>query len=331
MSDIAKEFERRVQQCKDYNRDKTEGFTVPLFHATTDKQSVCLEGLKPRCELKGKCGLGGGPDDTVSFTTNPLLAGNIAKDLQTMVGIANGTITFKTIEEWLDKQDKTEGMTITPSKLWNQAVRGEYKPLDLSVINTRYIDHFDQLLKGFRYEYGGILYTNKDWKKKYPNQKIDYNTEINRDMKEFMEKHGETSPVKSDAYIEMTPNDEKDALFDLWRNNYLTSRGHKSARGRENPYFWGGPHVLKGVEHLDIDDTAVVEVEGSIHEPLNKILSYLSYNPDYRNTIREHGWDYASGLEEIRLNPRRFNKLQLREDICCAVKNKKEREFKENS
>ena len=55
--------------------------------------------------------------------------------------------------------------------------------------------------------------------------------------------------------------------------------------------------------------------------PLKQILEHLIYDPGYRNEILKHGWDYASGLEEIRLNPRRFNKLQIRNDL---LKRKKE-------
>lgn len=309
---IQEAFERQVQQCKDYHREKTEGFDVSLFHATTDKTGVCVEGLKPRCELEGKCGLGGGPDDTVSFTTNPKLAKDIALDLQTMVGIANGTLTFDNFAEWLDKQDKKVGMTITPSKLWSKVIRDDYEPLNLSAINNQYTEHIDQLLKGFRYEYCGFLCTEEDWKKKYPDRKIDYDTEESESTKAYGE------PLrKPAAYIEMTPQEERKALFDLWRNNYLWTRGHQSVNGRSNPVIWGSEKTLKGIEHLNKDDTAVVEVEGSIHEPLDTVLDLLRRNPEYRNEILKHGWDYASGLEEIRLNPRRFSKLQLREDICC--------------
>lgn len=320
MATLIDDFDRLVQKCKNYYREKVEEFSVPLFHATTDKAGVCAEGLKPRCELEQKCGLGGGPDDTVSFTTNPKLAKDIALDLQTMVGIANGTLTFDNITEWLDQQDKKVGMTITPSKLWNKVIRGEYEPLDLSVINTRYIDHIDQLLKGFYYEYCGFLCTEEDWEKKYPDRKIDYKTEFNKGTEELLAKYGEVSKTKTDAYIEMTSVDEKKAIFDLWRNNYLVTRGHHSVNGRSNPVIWATGTTLKGIEHLNKDDVAVVEVEGSTHEPLDKILDRLTRDPGYRNEILKEGWDYASGLEELRLNPRRFNKLQLREDICCALK-----------
>jgi hypothetical protein len=64
-----------------------------LYHATTALSSVLDEGLKTRDELGGKTALGGGPSDTISFTTDRVLAERIAETTLEAREVALGNIT----------------------------------------------------------------------------------------------------------------------------------------------------------------------------------------------------------------------------------------------
>jgi GNAT superfamily N-acetyltransferase len=66
-----------------------------LYHVTTDLKGVLANGLKSRKELAqnhGK-GLGGGDDDTISFTEDHHLAGHILDSLREFHDVANGKKT----------------------------------------------------------------------------------------------------------------------------------------------------------------------------------------------------------------------------------------------
>lgn len=68
-----------------------------LYHASSNVPAVLREGFKTRKQLGNKTGLGGGPDDIISFTANPRIAKSIASAIKTAVKIAKGIITFDDI------------------------------------------------------------------------------------------------------------------------------------------------------------------------------------------------------------------------------------------
>lgn len=79
--------------------NKTSGWRpLPsdLYHVTTAKTAVMREGLKSRAELgqhNGR-GLGGGDDDTISFTDDPAAAENIYHTLHEARKVASGEISL---------------------------------------------------------------------------------------------------------------------------------------------------------------------------------------------------------------------------------------------
>ena len=78
-----------------------------LYHVTTDVAGVLKHGLQTRSELgqrSGK-GLGGGTNDTISFTDDPKVAGHILEGLHEFHSVLNGKRT--------------------PAEMWDEAQTGE--------------------------------------------------------------------------------------------------------------------------------------------------------------------------------------------------------------
>jgi len=98
-------FSRKINVSPLLNRKEN----VPLYHATTHAREIVQQGFKTRGEIGDGGGLGGREmDEMVSFTTSPVLAANIAADLQTMVDIAQGKVNIDNICEELNKRDWRE-------------------------------------------------------------------------------------------------------------------------------------------------------------------------------------------------------------------------------
>lgn len=81
-----------------YTRDvfpPHEDFEI-MYHATTNAPAIMREGFKTREQLRKQGlggGLGGGPEDVVSFTANPKIAERIAQAMKYTIKIAKGEIT----------------------------------------------------------------------------------------------------------------------------------------------------------------------------------------------------------------------------------------------
>ena len=76
-----------------------------LWHVTTARSKVRQRGLLTRLELGSHVGLGGGDDDTVSVTHNPVRANDIRRGLLEIHDLGNGKLTF---EELMRRADAGE-------------------------------------------------------------------------------------------------------------------------------------------------------------------------------------------------------------------------------
>ena len=74
--------------------ENVQPLPAELYHATTALSQVMESGLKTRAELNDEAGLGGGTDNTISFTTDQALAERIAETLAEAGEVARGDITF---------------------------------------------------------------------------------------------------------------------------------------------------------------------------------------------------------------------------------------------
>lgn len=109
---------------------------VHLYHATPFLNQILTQGFKTRKELCGIEVLGGCDNgEFIAFTSSPVIASDIAKDIQTISDIANHKITLENIAEELDKRDyETEPyyqqfMMEKPSEIWNRIIK-EREDLD---------------------------------------------------------------------------------------------------------------------------------------------------------------------------------------------------------
>jgi hypothetical protein len=83
-----------------------------LYHVTTAYSKVLQEGLKSREELKQNygAGLGGGPRDTVSFTSDLAVAQNIKQTILEGIKVARNEITVEDMLEMAKEGVWTEGI-----------------------------------------------------------------------------------------------------------------------------------------------------------------------------------------------------------------------------
>lgn len=78
---------------------------VALYHTTVDLPSVKVQGLKTRSELSKKQGegLGGGPSNKVSVTSDKMVADSIVRALVEAVMVLNGQITVDDLLGWAEE------------------------------------------------------------------------------------------------------------------------------------------------------------------------------------------------------------------------------------
>lgn len=79
-----------------------EELPTELWHAATDSDSIEASGIKSRRELGGRVsevGLGGGEEDTISFTTDPKIGSDIERSLHEAHMVATGKLTVKRMLE----------------------------------------------------------------------------------------------------------------------------------------------------------------------------------------------------------------------------------------
>ncbi len=110
-----KDFQRKLdetdewkKQVRDNPKGQSEygdtGHGIPssedvetLYHASINAHTLAKTGFQSNFERKG---MGGGPDDTTSFTHDFEVARTIARTLRDIVAIANGELTGNTVMQW---------------------------------------------------------------------------------------------------------------------------------------------------------------------------------------------------------------------------------------
>ena len=110
-------------ETDDRNEPKWAQLPHDLYHVTTDEPSVRRGGLKTRAELsqqRGGHGLGGGEDDTISFTTDRKMAHGILGALHEFHDVVNGRLTPR--QMW-DQAKAGHGA----SRPWHQDIARYYK------------------------------------------------------------------------------------------------------------------------------------------------------------------------------------------------------------
>ncbi|KKN25369.1 hypothetical protein LCGC14_0885760 [marine sediment metagenome] len=328
-------------QCKDFLKPKPDyanEVEVELYHVTSDLESVCKEGLKPRCEIDNSCGLGGGRDDLVSFTYDRKAADIIYEGLEDLLDISKGDLDWESIEGYVKSErlfkDKYKGKN--GLDLWNDLFKewiknkydfygkneeDEYKQESLfryrSYANPKTVEEWETYLKKHEYhgENIGKCYVDEGWVKRIT-KKMDFhrrkgNLPQLKEMEKFIDEN-KYDQIKCENIAQ-----SRDDLFDLYRMHYLWDRGKYG--GRFDPLFWGvGIENFEGKEQSDL---GIIKVKGYLPHSINvlkthkKLCDTASYVSEvHLDIIKPPSNIYemcGSVLNEIRLRKDRFNKLEI--------------------
>ena len=331
---IRDKFNAELKQCRDFNRPKDDGIPLPtLYHATPNVMGVCKDGLLPRCDLDGVCGLGGGTDKLVSFTTDSSVAVDIAKDFQTAVKIANGSLDFANYCDYLNEHDTAKGMTKTPCDIMTESIN--------HYIGTQILTPekaIELLKKGYFMEDNVAGRTKEQWLD-YPAgyRGGDGKAMYIRDWDDIKFSELDEFPYNQegeDEYKVVTFKVDKGAIakkfFRIFNYEYLRRRSQDN--GRRNPVFWGDL-LLKTLKDLHESDVGIIQAEGTAPEDLpiynmngvkipfesfEQLADYYERNGEhlYNGSDEEStGFGIQGGLAEIRLARNRFNKVKVRNDL----------------
>ena len=326
--------------CKVYSATVDDAYSVPLYHATTAKGSICDGGFKTLKEAgTGRRGLGGGgsSEEYTSFTSSAEIATGIAKDLKVAVAVANGAVDIGSLPNFMDDVDEGfcsgvipvpggVGMA-RPSIAWDlfektpfvaERVRMHGAGYGYFSIHDKEIYGRDNrcLLAGTRIS---------DWEKCFPGRKV-VATESDRDV------------ASHDAvYVEQKDvADRRRDLFELFRS-FLYFRGNNNAafKCHVNPRI----HNTVIVDHfvgIDPGEVGVASVDVKLPVPadiLQKMFSAedvtreesAAYKKEYMDAWNPHdlsrlvGGGYRKGetgyanayldvpLQEINVDPGRLD------------------------
>ena len=310
--------------CMDYKKRVSSGYPITLYHATTDKNSVCEEGLKPSYQVE-RSALGqfsSNDDNFISFTITKKIAINIAKDLINLIKIINEKITFDNIEGELDKSDD-EGKII---------------------INKNYSVVVDE-----KTDVEGTYIQSPFNKNEYIyklNPKKIYYQELSKKPSEIWKDVIKKEKEKSDKWYEHvkvkdTSKREKEimVLFDLWRK-YLGLR--ELIGGRHDCWFAqsSNPLTLKGLKPSDV---GICQVKAFLESNTIEFSDSSTYY--FEAEYKKNDFEYKSDLKissfslkgevrnlEVRIPKERFtdlklipipNKIELPEDVIILKRLKK--------
>jgi hypothetical protein len=198
----------------------------PLYHATFRKSQIMAEGLKTRAEAD-TTGLGGGPDDTVSFTTEKVIADRIAEVLTEANAVLTGKITVKDLMARAEAGGFRKGMESTSLALKNK---------------TSYHRIFDL---GLKYKFNSASPLRK--RELPPGARFPANGAKGSDG--LMRYHSWWEP--------MTPKEVMEANFDAYRAFTLSQ---DLAGGPMDPMFFMAD--LEALRSLDPAEVGVIEAEG---------------------------------------------------------------------
>lgn len=298
----------KIEQCIDFNKpmenvDNPEWERVDLYHATVDKHGVCKYGLQPACNAP-RCGLGTGVQTRklVSFTLQQKIAKRIAKDLRTMVNIANGSITPDNICQTLDQIDVNPRIANKGAcDVWQRFTR---PPSDSSFSSSQQeVNEAWEMLKQGWVEvdyrmFGHESYTKiplHQWKDDYDTFKLPIYYQL-RDK-------GNTTHAAS-VYVKGTPIQQRQALYDLWRK-YLRDR--ETDLDIPNPVFTEDVS-MNLLKDLSARDVGIVKVDAMI--PNDHLRRYMRDEDDQLHMgFQYFGADIHN--DEIRLDRKYFTQLQI--------------------
>lgn len=116
---------------------------LPLYHVTTAKDRVILEGIKTRTELKQDlgAGLGGGTSDAISFTTDLNTAKGIMSNMREAMAFCKGDLTFDDLYEMAKTGKDAKGPWLSQWLKYHGSKQGEITERITASLEGYKIDH----------------------------------------------------------------------------------------------------------------------------------------------------------------------------------------------
>jgi hypothetical protein len=243
-----------IQQASEFGPMPTE-----LYHVTTAKSAVVDDNdglLKSRYDLEQQTarGLGGGSDNTISFTTDKATAENIRDRMLEARQVARGELSF----DELLYQAEEGNMAQEP---WLR----DWIKMETGRTDIRSVDDVpeDLKLQGRGHEvYRSAFGTTPSSLKRVSK---DPNAPVSKDLAP-KEGYGEWFPVGEGreagggerayySYARTSPQaDTRDYTFNMYKS-WLGFREH--AGGPENPLFWGTD--AEYLASIDVDEVAILK------------------------------------------------------------------------
>jgi len=235
-----------------------------MYHATTASDAVRETGLKSRVELgqEAGLGLGGGDDDTVSFTEDKEVADAIVSLLKEGRKFARGEITPQDLVE----DARTGGST-----------NGKPFLKDLISMWDRNWEEGDEFPPGMKRAMDGTEYRH-GWPKTAEEMKDEKPKDGAGEWRVIEGAH-ETAPGKFAAWERAQP--PEDALYDRFQmyKNYLTFREY--AGGPMNPgFFLSDPEALANIDESQIKTVEVSPVDGAQGHQMSALGEWRTWSGD---------------------------------------------------
>jgi 2'-5' RNA ligase len=215
-----------------------------LWHVTTAGTAVQEEGLKTRVELSDGSGngLGGGTDEAISFTDDPVVAEYIYHAIVEGQQVARGE---KTVQDMIDEATAGEGGANRPYlKLWMGHYNSSWEEGDALPAGVQ------DTMRGVRSKSGGfntleevIADTGEDWRP-HRDATVNYKTD--------------GTPMYSKYEIDLTPEEQLDANFSLFKH---FSTWRQFAGGYEDPLFFSSDP--SGLASVPTEEIQILEFDGT--------------------------------------------------------------------
>jgi hypothetical protein len=318
--------------CRDYHKDVIGEHPTELYHGTSDIVGVCKDGLLPREELpciSGRCGLGGGVSDLISFTSDKDTAFVIADEIENLMRIARGTYTWDNIKEkriqrdTLYKKDASskarrkemEKTTKNGTWLWEKLIEKAKDDDEKFILSPKRLPS-DEVWEDFKdgwYTTGNLWKKGKSLEEFEREESIRHSNDLGGDAdiecrpfpyftdnpigKAFKKMQDEGKHAQVQCY---DPERIRFHLFNFYKNHYLWER--EQYGGKENPLFVG--NTYRNFKHGDPDKVGVVKVTGHLPRPLETWERMTRYNLE-ANSDADFRWkhpDYYELYEKYSLN-----------------------------
>jgi len=241
---------------------KSMGFSGPpepivrmpsvLYHVTTAASSVLSEGLKTRGELSSPSGLGGGPENTISFTESLETANDIHSAIMEARGLSSGELSIRDMIDmarrgegadrpWIDDLERAKKLKVYDTTVEEAVETGEFRRITKSPLT---VPQSEFLFFG------------------------DSRTWVPTDSPDENGGHSIWTSRLSEDEI----NDIKVSFYKYW----ATFR--EDAGGNMYPLFWGDS--MKGLATIDQSEIAIVRCnmrEGSMGYKMNALGEWRTW------------------------------------------------------